>query len=167
MTYSTNSLMQKKCYINQRSTMKCDDQKSWAGRNILKNLLFLNDEVISYPISICMFFEVDKVNKILGIWRYDENVRHTENWYNVSILLIHVIIPSMELWFIRFLQLTEFTGVNEIKFMELTKVNKSSLNFITLDFILLVLVLNWPCIFYLKTIHHFHLEQISSFLITL
>lgn len=145
MTYSTNSLMQKKCYINQRSTMKCDDQKSWAGRNILKNLLFLNDEVISY----------------------DENVRHTENWYNVSILLIHVIIPSMELWFIRFLQLTEFTGVNEIKFMELTKVNKSSLNFITLDFILLVLVLNWPCIFYLKTIHHFHLEQISSFLITL
>lgn len=48
------------------------------------------------------------------------------------------------------LQLTELTGVNEIKFMELTKVNKS-LNFIALDFILLVIVLNWPCIFVLKS----------------
>lgn len=49
------------------------------------------------------------------------------------------------------MQLTELTGVNEIKFMELTNVNKSSLNFITLDFILLVIVLNWPCIFVLKS----------------
>lgn len=49
------------------------------------------------------------------------------------------------------MQLTELTGVNEIKFMELTKVNKSSLNFIALDFILLVIVLNWPCIFVLKS----------------
>lgn len=54
------------------------------------------------------------------------------------------------LWFIRFLQLTELTSVHEIKFMELTNVNKSSLNFITLDFILLLLVLIWPGIFVLK-----------------